>query len=86
MNKDPIKPARLDDLPEVNSFQEAIGHVGKQVSLNEIAVGAAKGILYGLVEALGVIVGDPDLPSHIRSGYEGVLAEARELQIKIHQL
>jgi len=48
-----------------------------------MAAGAAKGILYSIIETLGTLVGDPDLPSHARSGYEGLLETARELRSKI---
>ena len=43
----------------------------------------AKGILYSLIETLGALVGDPDLPEHSRVGYEGLLETARELRAKI---
>ena len=48
-----------------------------------IASGAAKGLLYSLIETLGTLVGDPDLPEHARSGYEGLLETARELRTKL---
>jgi hypothetical protein len=28
-------------------------------------------------------VGDPDLPAHLRSGYEGLLETAREIRAKL---
>ena len=49
-------------------------------------MGAAKGIIYSITETLGTMIGDPDLPSHLRSGYEGVLEVAHELQAKIAKL
>jgi hypothetical protein len=39
--------------------------------------------LYSLIETLGTLVGDPDLPEHARSGYEGLLETARELRVKL---
>jgi hypothetical protein len=39
--------------------------------------------LYSLIETLGTLVGDPDLPEHVRSGYEGLLETARELRVKL---
>jgi hypothetical protein len=53
------------------------------VSSGNIAASAARGILYSLIETLGTLVGDPDLPEHARSGYEGLLETARELRVKI---
>jgi len=32
---------------------------------------------------LGAMIGDPDLPSHLRSGYQGALDLAKDLQVKI---
>ena len=49
-------------------------------------MGAAKGIIYSITETLGTMIGDSDLPSHLRSGYEGVLEVAHELQEKIAKL
>ena len=86
MNIPPIKPSDLEDLPVQDHFLEAINHVDKAVSNNEMALGAAKGIIYSIIETLGTMVGDPDLPSHLHSGYEGTLELAHELQAKIHQI
>jgi hypothetical protein len=36
-----------------------------------------------LVETLGAMVGDPDLPSHLKSGYMGALDLAVELEAKL---
>lgn len=44
-----------------------------------------QGILYSIIETLGTLVGDPDLPAHARSGYDGLLETARELRAKIEQ-
>lgn len=86
MNTPPIKPSDLEDLPAQDHFLEAINHVDAAVSSNEIAIGAAKGIIYSIVETLGTMIGDPDLPNHLRSGYEGTLELAHELQVKITEL
>jgi hypothetical protein len=86
MNTPPIKPSDPEDLPVQDHFLEAINHVDKALSNNEMALGAAKGIIYSIVETLGTMMGDPDLPSHLYSGYEGTLELARELQAKINQL
>ena len=82
----PTDPSKLGDLPVKDHFIEAIGHVDEAVATSSIAVGAAKGILYSLIETLGTMIGDPDLPSHMRSGYEGALELAHELKAKIDDL
>ena len=51
-----------------------------------IAAGAAKGIVYSLVETLGTMVGDPDLPAHLKSGYMGALDLAVELEAKLAKI
>jgi hypothetical protein len=35
------------------------------------------------METLGALIGDPDLPEHARSGYEGLLETARELRARL---
>ncbi|WP_250472372.1 hypothetical protein [Caballeronia sp. GAFFF1] len=90
MNDDPTDPRPLspnvdEAHPNVEHFDAAITHVGESVAAGRMAAGAAKGILYSLIETLGTLVGDPDLPSHARSGYEGLLETARELRAKIEQ-
>ncbi|MBB5470169.1 hypothetical protein OKW30_004874 [Paraburkholderia sp. Clong3] len=72
-----------DDRPEIEQLDAALSHVDQQVSSGGIASGAAKGIVYSLIETLGALVGDPDLPEHARSGYEGLLEAARELRAKL---
>ncbi|SAL55564.1 hypothetical protein [Caballeronia telluris] len=69
--------------PELEHFDAAIAHVDDSVAAGRMAAGAAKGILYSIIETLGTLVGDPDLPSHARSGYEGLLETARELRARI---
>ena len=46
-------------------------------------MGAAKGIIYSITETLGTMIGDPDLPSHLRSGYMGALDLAVDLEAKL---
>lgn len=82
----PIEPSKLDDLPAKDYFVEAIHHVDTAVNSSGMAIGAAKGILYSLIETLGAMIGDPDLPSHMRSGYEGALELAHEVKAKIDNL
>ena len=88
MNSDPTDPR--DDAPEIGEaqpgvehFDAAISHVDESYAAGRMAAGAAKGILYSIIETLGALVGDPDLPAHVRSGYEGLLETARELRVKI---
>ncbi len=83
MNKEPLG---LNGLPGHDYFLDAVNHIDEAVTKKSIALGAAKGIVYSLVETLGSMIGDPDLPSHVRSGYEGVLEVAHELEAKIANL
>ncbi len=69
--------------PAPEHFDAAIGHVDTLWSSGAIAASAARGILYSIVETLGTLVGDPDLPEHARAGYVGLLESARELRAKI---
>jgi len=88
MSKEP-KEAREelgpDGLPGHDYFLDAVNHIDEAVTNKTIAIGAAKGIVYSLVETLGTMVGDPDLPAHIKSGYMGVLDLAVELEAKLHK-
>jgi hypothetical protein len=52
------------------------------LELGKISAGAAKGILFSLIEVLGSVVGDPLLPEHLKSSYEAILEIAQEVQIK----
>ena len=83
MNQDDAKTGADKDHPELEHLHAAVSHLGDSMSSGHITASAAKGILYGLIETLGVLVGDPDLPAHARSGYEGVLEIARELRAKL---
>ena len=80
MTKEALGP---DGLPGHDYFLDAVNHIDEAVANNNIAAGAAKGIVYSLVETLGTMVGDPDLPSHLKSGYMGALDLAVELEAKI---
>lgn len=80
-NKPPEEPSSKP--LELEQLDAALSHVNTQLSTGSIAVSAAKGILYSLIETLGALVGDPDLPEHSRAGYEGLLETARELRMKI---
>jgi hypothetical protein len=69
--------------PDLEHLNAALAHVNEGVKSGRIAAGAAKGLVYSLVETLGALVGDPDLPEHARSGYQGLLEAARELRAKL---
>ena len=74
-----------DGLPGHDYFLDSVNHIDEAVANKTIAVSAAKGIVYSLVETLGTMVGDPDLPAHIKSGYMGALDLAVELEAKLHK-
>ncbi|MGI4816172.1 MAG: hypothetical protein ACRYG5_15150 [Janthinobacterium lividum] len=69
--------------PELAHLDAALVHVDTSMSSGNIAASAAKGIVYSVIETLGTVVGDPDLPAHARSGYEALLETARELRAKL---
>lgn len=83
MTPDPNRPKQESAPPEMGHLNDALNHVDTLLSSGNIAVSAAKGLLYSLIETLGALVGDPDLPEHSRAGYEGLLETARELRAKI---
>jgi hypothetical protein len=84
MTSDPSKkPAEDASSKQIEQLDAALHHVHTSLTSGSIAVGAAKGILYSLIETLGALVGDPDLPEHSRAGYEGLLNTARELRAKL---
>lgn len=70
--------------PKFEQLDAAVKHISDLVASQSIATGAAKGILYSLTETIGSMIGDVDLPAHLRSGYEGLLETARELNLKIN--
>jgi hypothetical protein len=76
----------LPSTPEHSHFQDALSHIHELINSNSIPTSTAKGLIYSVVETLGTIVGDPDLPAHALSGYEGVLEYGRELQAKLDSL
>jgi len=69
--------------PKFEQLDAAVNHVGDLIASQSIALGAAKGILYSLTETIGSMIGDVDLPAHVRSGYEGLLETARELNLQL---
>ena len=83
MTRDVSQKQEAGERPDLEHLDAAISHVDQLVNSGGIASGAAKGLLYSLIETLGTLVGDPDLPEHARSGYEGLLETARELRVKL---
>ena len=81
-----MEPLDSDGLPGHDYFLDAVNHIDEAVSNSSIPASAAKGIIYSMVETLGTMVGDPDLPSHLKSGYMGALDLAVELEAKIAKL
>ncbi|WP_353426676.1 hypothetical protein NHB34_05695 [Polynucleobacter sp. MWH-UH19D] len=75
-----------DGLPGHDYFLDAVNHIDQAVKSNTIAIGAAKGIIFSIVETLGSMVGDPDLPNHLKSGYMGALDLAAELEAKLGKI
>jgi hypothetical protein len=86
MPKEPQKEFGLDGLPGHDYFLDAVHHIDEAVASKSIASSAANGIVYSLVETLGSMVGDPDLPAHLKSGYMGALDLAVELEAKLDKM
>jgi hypothetical protein len=85
MTREVSDKRETEERPDLEHLDAAVSHVDHLVSTGGIAAGAAKGILYSLIETLGAFVGDPDLPEHARSGYEGLLETARELRARLER-
>ena len=83
MTPDPNRQKDDAANPDIDHLNDALNNVDTLLSSGNIAVSAAKGILYSLIETLGALVGDPDLPEHSRAGYEGLLETAREMRAKV---
>jgi hypothetical protein len=75
--------SKTSEAIEPEHLDAALSHIGTLIHTDSMAASAAKGLLYSLIETLGVLVGDPDLPAHVRSGYEGLLETAQELRAKL---
>jgi len=85
MNTDSRKPSEPEsrETPPVEHMSDALEHIHSAVEADSIAAGAAKGLIYSIIETLGALVGDPDLPEHVRSGYLGLLETAREIRARV---
>jgi hypothetical protein len=86
MSKTLRRQAKLDHACTPTFFVErgAIHEEGS--SGQEIMSFTAKGLVYSLGEALGVILGDPGLPEHIRSGYQGLIEMVRKVEARIESV
>nr|WP_315596649.1 hypothetical protein [uncultured Cupriavidus sp.] len=91
MTSDPRKPETdipatdAQQTPDPDHLSDALAHLSSAVETDSIATGAAKGLVYSVMETLGALIGDPDLPEHARSGYEGLLETARELRARLER-
>jgi hypothetical protein len=57
------------------------------VNSNEVvSTSTAKGLVYSLGETLGVMLGDPCLPEHMRSGYQGLMEMVRKVEGRIESI
>ncbi len=83
MAADPSPPQHLKNHSNPEHIEAALDHLDNALTSGNIALGAAKGLIFSVIETLGVLVGDPDLPEHMRTGYEGLLETARELRARI---
>lgn len=86
MSKTSRKITEFESAPSHEDFVGAINHVDDSFSNSDLLQSTAKGLMYSILEALGSVVGDPDLPSHLRSGYEGAIELAKEVQARIDSI
>ena len=64
-----------------------VGVIDEEVSPDqEIMRSTAKGLVYSLGETLGSMLGDPDLPEHMRSGYQGLVEMVRKVEARIESM
>ncbi|WER47103.1 hypothetical protein CupriaWKF_05975 [Cupriavidus sp. WKF15] len=84
-SRKPTQPDAEPASPDVEHLSDALDHISSAVETDSIASGAAKGLVYSIIETLGTLVGDPDLPEHARSGYEGLLETAREIRARLER-
>ena len=72
--------------PKPEELRNAVQYLREGIHSGKIAVSVAKGILYGLTETIGVIIGDIDLPNHLQVGYQGIIEEIIELNNETNNL
>ena len=86
MSKTLRKQAKSDHACTPTVFEET-GVIDEEVSAGqEIMSSTAKGLVYGLGETLGSMLGDPNLPEHMRSGYQGLVEMVRKVEARIESM
>ncbi len=70
---------------QLEQMEAAVDHLHASVESQSIAAGAARGLAFSLVETLGALIGDPDLPEHARSGYQALRDKADELMAALER-
>ncbi|HQT81972.1 MAG: hypothetical protein B7Z60_06855 [Ferrovum sp. 37-45-19] len=71
---------KLNKQEQAQFLLDAVDHLKSETDKHEHINGAFRGLVYSVVETLGQLVGDPELPQHMKSGIEGALEVAREIQ------
>ena len=69
--------------PSLDNLHAAVHHLQDLLQHHPHALPAAEGLLEGLVFMTGTLLGDPQLPEQLQSGYQGVLEMAHQLQDKL---
>lgn len=86
MSNNSRKPSEFKVTPPHEHFVDAINHLDNSLTNSDLLQSTAKGLIYSILETLGSVVGDPDLPSHLRSGYEGAIEMTRQVEAKIQSI
>ena len=86
MSKTFRKSSAFENTPSHEQFVDAIKHVDDSFSSSDLLQSTAKGLIYSILETLGTVLGDPDLPAHLRSGYEGAIELAQEVEARIQSI
>lgn len=76
-------PTPTEHHPDFDRLHAGVEHVRDLLDTDSIPVQAAEGLLMGLVSVIGTLAGDPQLPTHLRTGFDGLLELAHELLWKI---
>ncbi len=69
----------------MDHLSDALAHLNSAVKPTALPRARPCGLVYSVMETLGTLIGDPDLPEHARSGYEGLLETARELRARLER-
>ena len=86
MSKTLRKSSEFESTPSHEHFVDAIKYVDDSFANSDLLQSTAKGLIYSILETLGTLIGDPDLPAHLRSGYEGAVDLAREVEARIESI